>query len=174
MLRPRDTMVHRPTMNGRGDTMVPRSGRSDTMVRHVEAPSAAGPFFGKATTCSISSISTTSRMKCGLWWKANGPSWRTSCRRQSPSSSGRAICRSRPCTPQSPFHAFLLWHHSSRVLPPFSDSKSNASGDRALHRKGQTRRPGGAACRLVAVPSQSPSHWKTPKCALAPISNVQH
>ena len=30
---------------------------------------------------TISSTSTTSRMKCGRWSKSYGPSWRTSCRR---------------------------------------------------------------------------------------------
>ena len=32
---------------------------------------------------TISSTSTTSRMKCGRWSKSYGPSWRTSCRRRS-------------------------------------------------------------------------------------------
>src|SRR5262249_13536573 len=34
-------------------------------------------------TCSLSSASRTCRMKCEPWSKANGPSWRTSCRRRS-------------------------------------------------------------------------------------------
>jgi len=124
MVRRGDTMVHRPTMVRRSDTMVHRPTmvrRGDTMVRHFEAPPAAGFFFGRATTCSISSISTTSRTKCEAWLKASGPSWRTSCRRRHHEAELKKAPGAR---------GFSWWNQSPRSgIVPLRKSKDPASAN---------------------------------------------